>query len=527
MGPRSVADALTGARRRRLLQGRIAQTITTIAAGITAPAAAAASAEVATRTPPRAAIHRHAGHDAGARRRGRARPGARTWRRSPPRPPAARPRDGRRAAARGARPRPGASPRRRGRPRPSPRSRRRPGTSRCRRRSARRPSRSRPRRPPTAARPSAGSRPASAGSSGQRPTAARAGPAAARRVMRPKRQPLRRVTSAIAPRATPASGAAQAHQGGAGDDRAQGGRARAPGEGHGADRGDGRGERRASASPARSTPRAGPCAIVMATPASGGTGRRAGDRRQRAGAAAAGRAHSAARPAQGVGELGRLGTGLGIAPQAGVDRPAQVLRQLGPQGCQRGQTAGRRAPGRLGGRARADRVAAGEALVDDEAGGVDVALGPDRRAAGLLGRHVGHRAHHAPGHREAALAREPGHAEVGEVGAAVGADQDVAGLDVPVDHSPLVGVRQGARRRPRRSSRSRRRRGARARAAARRASAPPRGPTPGRGTRCPRPSPAGPRSAGGRGARRPAPPPAPAGRGRAPRGPPSPPRSRP
>ena len=95
---------------------------------------------------------------------------------------------------------------------------------------------------------------------------------------------------------------------------------------------------------------------------------------------------------------------------------------------------------------------AGEHLVEHDAERVEVGLPGDGLPERLLGGDVVGRAEHAPGDRQAFLGERAGDAEVGDLGAAFLADQDVLRLDVAVhDH----GVR--ARRRARARSRSRRR----------------------------------------------------------------------
>ncbi len=106
-------------------------------------------------------------------------------------------------------------------------------------------------------------------------------------------------------------------------------------------------------------------------------------------------------------------------------RAAARRGRSGRARAERRHGAGGRAPGGLGGRSAGDRVRPGEALVDDQAGRVDVRRGPGALAARLLGGHVGDRPDDAAGQGEAALARQPGDAEVRQAGAPVGAEQDV------------------------------------------------------------------------------------------------------
>ncbi len=65
---------------------------------------------------------------------------------------------------------------------------------------------------------------------------------------------------------------------------------------------------------------------------------------------------------------------------------------------------------------------------------------PDPVGQGLLGAHVPQRPQHIARHRQAGVALEPRQAEVGDPEIAAIVDQDVGGLDVPVEHLQLVGV---------------------------------------------------------------------------------------
>ncbi|MCI0586633.1 MAG: hypothetical protein L0323_07315 [Planctomycetes bacterium] len=92
----------------------------------------------------------------------------------------------------------------------------------------------------------------------------------------------------------------------------------------------------------------------------------------------------------------------------------------------------------------------GEELVGDHAERVDVGAGVDRLRPPreLLGAHVGERAHDLPGagverRRLEVGLRDPGDAEVEDLRLAAAVDEDVAGLEVAVDHPLLVGVLDG------------------------------------------------------------------------------------
>ena len=86
---------------------------------------------------------------------------------------------------------------------------------------------------------------------------------------------------------------------------------------------------------------------------------------------------------------------------------------------------------------------AAQHFVEDDAEAEDVgaAVHPVALAAGLLRTHVRRRAGEADAFAEILfLQRQP---EIGEVRLAGGVDQDVGGLDVPVDQPARVGVVQG------------------------------------------------------------------------------------
>jgi hypothetical protein len=96
-------------------------------------------------------------------------------------------------------------------------------------------------------------------------------------------------------------------------------------------------------------------------------------------------------------------------------------------------------------RLAAERNKACEHLVDDDAQRVHVRLSGDALAESLLGRHVVGRAEYASIHSEAFLGQGARDAEVGDLGAALTAQQDVLGLDVAVDDLLRVRSTQGAR----------------------------------------------------------------------------------
>ena len=90
-----------------------------------------------------------------------------------------------------------------------------------------------------------------------------------------------------------------------------------------------------------------------------------------------------------------------------------------------------------------ERSSPGQQLVEDHAQAEDVRspIDPVTLAPGLLGAHVGRRASEPATLAEVlVLERQP---EVGDARLARGIDQDVGGLDVPVDQPSGVGVMQG------------------------------------------------------------------------------------
>ena len=101
---------------------------------------------------------------------------------------------------------------------------------------------------------------------------------------------------------------------------------------------------------------------------------------------------------------------------------------------------------RLGDRIAAERRAAGQEGVEDRPQAVDVAgrrHGP-APARGLLGRHVGRRAHDRAAVGQLAVALDPlGQAEIGHVGLALLVEQDVGRLEIAVQDAPLVRVVDG------------------------------------------------------------------------------------
>jgi hypothetical protein len=85
-----------------------------------------------------------------------------------------------------------------------------------------------------------------------------------------------------------------------------------------------------------------------------------------------------------------------------------------------------------------ERWDAGEKLVGDDAQGVQVGA----LVLGTLGRQIGGRAKESRCPGDAGEVQASGDAEVGDLGGAVGTDQDVGGLDVAMDHACGVSIRE-------------------------------------------------------------------------------------
>ena len=167
-------------------------------------------------------------------------------------------------------------------------------------------------------------------------------------------------------------------------------------------------------------------------------------------------AHGAARPAQpsaagvadGLQVLGHLG---GVAVAVGGVLGAGLLQHrpeaLGQRHARRagvGERGGQVTGEHLHQRPALHRVITDQQEPERQAQGVDVAGRRGGFAGALFGRHVLRTAQERPGGGELrGVRRRAGQPEVGDLHAAVGCQQQVAGLDVAVDDALGVGGRQG------------------------------------------------------------------------------------
>jgi hypothetical protein len=154
--------------------------------------------------------------------------------------------------------------------------------------------------------------------------------------------------------------------------------------------------------------------------------------------------------AQEAGQLVGAGWSSGrIGSHRGDGREEEALRNVGHR-----LRSGRLLPQQGERSLRVERRTPGQHLVEDRAEREDIGERPDRLVGQLLGRDVAHRAHDRPRLRQAGacLVKAAGDAEVDEAGTAVGREQDVGRLDVPMDEAAIVCVleRIGDLRRDRR-----------------------------------------------------------------------------
>ena len=139
-------------------------------------------------------------------------------------------------------------------------------------------------------------------------------------------------------------------------------------------------------------------------------------------------------PRDGAGVLGAVAR---VLLQAPLDEVGDAVRHRRRQ---RRRLVVQVLPGDVGRRRAVEGASPGQALVGDDAEGVDVGRRADGPAGRLLGRQVGGGAHDEPRRlvvRARAL-REPGDPEVGDLHRAVVAHHEVAGLDVAVDDAHRV-----------------------------------------------------------------------------------------
>ena len=153
----------------------------------------------------------------------------------------------------------------------------------------------------------------------------------------------------------------------------------------------------------------------------------------------------------------------GLLPQARQADRLQVARDLRLPPRRRQRVLGRHLHQGLQRRPGMEGRPARDQFVEDRPQGIDVGrrADPPGLAPGLLGGHVTGRPHQGSAPGPARLVVEPlGQAEVGDLGDAVGGQEDVRGLQVAVDDPPAVGgvdrVGQGLHQPGRRSDRHRR-----------------------------------------------------------------------
>ena len=96
-----------------------------------------------------------------------------------------------------------------------------------------------------------------------------------------------------------------------------------------------------------------------------------------------------------------------------------------------------------------ERFAAADELIQDDAKGENIAAGVERSPGGLFGRHVRDCAKDGPGAGSAealtsdigcgrALVQQLCQSEIGQLGIATARDQDVLGLDVPMQNAGVM-----------------------------------------------------------------------------------------
>ena len=138
------------------------------------------------------------------------------------------------------------------------------------------------------------------------------------------------------------------------------------------------------------------------------------------------------------------GSLVGVAGGGHGDEGVELLRDLGHPRGRSGDPAVDVLVGDVDGGVAGERLRPGQHLEEDEARGIHVAAGVGDPALHLLGGEVGDGAEDHPVRGGARLRRHrPGEAEVGDLDGAVGAEDDVLGLDVAVDEPGRVGGREG------------------------------------------------------------------------------------
>ena len=154
---------------------------------------------------------------------------------------------------------------------------------------------------------------------------------------------------------------------------------------------------------------------------------------------------------------GRLESTLAVLLQAMLDDPLESRGNVSPRLRELRRLPHQDRRHRLGVRVSLERFPAREQLVEDRPEREDVRAVIDRKPLHLLGRHVAHRPHDHPGLRVARarrrarlLARRDGldplrQAEVEDLEVAVSRNEEVLGLQIPVDDALLMGSGESLR----------------------------------------------------------------------------------
>ncbi|MCU0241095.1 MAG: hypothetical protein MUF51_01575, partial [Vicinamibacteria bacterium] len=129
---------------------------------------------------------------------------------------------------------------------------------------------------------------------------------------------------------------------------------------------------------------------------------------------------------------------IDLARQALHDDIVEARRNVGGEGARFGTAFRLVAQGQRQRHVVARRPPPGQHLEQDQADSIDVGACVDALAAGLLGREIGHRAHHGADRRDLLDPGVIGDAEVHHDRAALAVDHDVARLEIAMDDAALV-----------------------------------------------------------------------------------------